>query len=164
VPLRLGSSVVAKTVSALLLGTPREMNHADISTVISQFTYAARMAAATGFQGVQIHAAHGYLLAQFLSDKVNLRADEYGGSSAARAKLVVDIIRAVRAATPSGFCVSVKLNSVDHQSKSALRDCVQQLRLIVDAGIDFVEISGGTWEDPKAGTIALVYWRAYPQI
>ncbi|RAK95597.1 NADH:flavin oxidoreductase/NADH oxidase family protein [Aspergillus ibericus CBS 121593] len=149
IPLDLGSGWMARLTSSVVFGTPREMTQEDINHVIQQFVYTAQLAHQAGFQGIQLHAAHGYLLAQFLSAKTNRRTDRYGNSSAGRVKMIVDIIQAIRAAVPATFCVGIKLNSVDHQSESELKSCIEQLRLIVEAGVDFVEISGGTYEDPK---------------
>ncbi|KAK0636404.1 NADH:flavin oxidoreductase/NADH oxidase [Bombardia bombarda] len=149
VPMDMGSGLIARALNRLIFGTPREITVAEIQGVIDNFVRAARVCAEAGFQGVQIHAAHGYLLAQFLSSKVNQRTDAYGGTPEKGAKIVVDIIKAVRAATPKGFCVGIKLNSVDHQSPSELQDCIKQLRLITDAGVDFLEVSGGSYEDPS---------------
>ncbi|KUI56241.1 NADH oxidase [Cytospora mali] len=148
IPLHLGEGLLAKFASAFMFGTPREMTVAEIEDVVSRFAATARISAEAGFDGVEIHAAHGYLLAQFLSAKSNKRTDAYGGSAAARAKIVVDIIKAVRAATPQGFTVGIKLNSVDHQSEADLKECIEQLQIITDAGVDFLEVSGGTYEDP----------------
>jgi 2,4-dienoyl-CoA reductase-like NADH-dependent reductase (Old Yellow Enzyme family) len=130
------------------------MTVSDIEDVVQRFVYAARLVAEAGFDGIEIHVAHGYLLAQFLSPKSNLRKDAYGGSAAARAKIVIDIIKAVRAAVPATFCVGLKMNSADHQpsgdvDESELRDCIEQAVLIAEAGIDFLEISGGSYEKPE---------------
>ncbi|KAJ4418770.1 hypothetical protein N0V82_005335 [Gnomoniopsis sp. IMI 355080] len=149
VPLLLGSGLLGHVVSRLVFGTPKEMTIADIEDVVRRFAATARVSAEAGFDGVEIHAAHGYLLAQFLSPKVNQRTDAYGGSPAKRAKIIVDILKAMRAVTPKGFTVGIKFNSVDHQSESELKDCIEQLKVIVEAGIDFLEVSGGTYEDPK---------------
>uniref|UniRef100_A0A093VCD1 NADH oxidase n=1 Tax=Talaromyces marneffei PM1 TaxID=1077442 RepID=A0A093VCD1_TALMA len=146
-PLNMGPGLLAKFASAFVFGTPREMNQTDIDLVIHQFVECSQLAAEAGFHGVQVHAAHGYLLTQFLSAETNHRTDEYGCSPEKRAKVVIDIIHAVRAATPEGFCVGVKLNSVDHQSPEALEGCISQLKMIHEAGVDFVEISGGSYED-----------------
>lgn len=97
----------------------------------------------------ELSAAHGYLLAQFSSAKTNLRTDAYGGTAKKRAKIIVDVVKAMREATPKGFTIGIKFNSVDHQSESELKDCIEQLREIVDAGIDFLEVSGGSYEDPQ---------------
>lgn len=148
VPLKLGSGLLARMMSALAFGTPKEMSVAEIEDVVRRFAATARISAEAGFDGVEIHAAHGYLLAQFLSPKTNLRTDAYGGNPVKRAKIVADVIKAVREATPKGFTVGIKLNSVDHQVEAELKDSIEQLRVIVDAGIDFLEISGGSYEDP----------------
>ncbi|KAM3500534.1 hypothetical protein MY10362_006324 [Beauveria mimosiformis] len=148
VPVALGPGYIAKAISALVFGTPREMTTLEINLVIDRFAHAAKLAADAGFDGVQIHGAHGYLLTQFLSEKTNQRSDEYGGSPKKRARIVVEIIKAIRALVPKGFCIGIKINSVDHQSPSELQDCIEQLNEIVPAGIDFLEISGGSYEDP----------------
>jgi 2,4-dienoyl-CoA reductase-like NADH-dependent reductase (Old Yellow Enzyme family) len=124
----------------------------DIEHVVKQFVDCSRLAFKSGFQGVEIHAAHGYLLAQFLSAQSNRRTDRYGSSAEGRARIVVEIINAIRKALPSHFCVGIKLNSTDHQSREALSDFVVQLKMIVEAGVDFVEISGGSYEDPQVRT------------
>jgi 2,4-dienoyl-CoA reductase-like NADH-dependent reductase (Old Yellow Enzyme family) len=149
VPLRLGDGLFQKFASAVVFGTPREMTVAEIREAVAQFAHTARLAAEAGFAGVQVHAAHGYLLAQFLSSESNRRTDDYGGSPAKEARIVVEIIKAIREATPEGFCVGIKLNSVDHQSKEALADCMVQLDEVRKAGVDFLEISGGTYENPS---------------
>ncbi|KAL1958178.1 hypothetical protein VTO42DRAFT_5033 [Malbranchea cinnamomea] len=148
VPLKFGDGYIARFSSALLFGTPAEMTLDDIQKTIKQFAYTASMAAQTGFAGVQLHAAHGYLLAQFLSEDTNKRTDAYGGTPENRVRIILEIIKAVREVVPQTFCISIKFNSVDHQSPSKLRDCIRQLKLIAEAGVDFLEISGGTYEDP----------------
>jgi 2,4-dienoyl-CoA reductase-like NADH-dependent reductase (Old Yellow Enzyme family) len=90
----------------------------------------------------------GYLIAQFLSEKSNKRTDDYGGSTKKRARFAVEVIKAVRAAVSQSFCVGIKLNSADHQHAESLEGTLEQISHIVDAGIDFLEISGGTYEDP----------------
>ena len=91
----------------------------------------------------------GYLIAQFLSEKSNRRVDDYGGSVLKRARFIVEIIDAVRRVVPRSVCVGVKLNSVDHQQSSSLAEAMEQISAIIEAGIDFLEISGGTYEDPQ---------------
>lgn len=152
VPLRLGDGVLPAVTRALVFGTPRAMTAAEIRETVAQFARAARLAADAGFAGVEVHAAHGYLLAQFLSSASNRRTDEYGGSPANEARIVVEVVRAIREATPKGFCVGIKLNSVDHQSPGALADCMVQLEEIRKAGVDFLEISGGSYEDPTVSS------------
>ncbi|KAJ2979781.1 hypothetical protein NQ176_g3042 [Zarea fungicola] len=145
----LGGSPASRVLGSIIFGTPREMTTEDIQHVIERFVSATRSAVEAGFSGVQIHAAHGYLLSQFLSPLSNVRADIYGGSAKNRVRIIVEILQAVRRVVPSGFCVGLKLNSVDHQSTSELSDCLEQLTEIDAAGIDFLEISGGTYEDPS---------------
>ena len=157
VPLRLGDGIMQRVASALVFGTPREMTVPEIRETVAQFAGAARLAAQAGFAGVQVHAAHGYLLAQFLSAESNRRTDEYGGSPVKQARIVVEVIRAIREATPEGFCVGIKLNSVDHQSAQALADCMLQLEEIRRAGVDFLEISGGTYENPSVSCCCSCY-------
>ncbi|KHN97120.1 Aldolase-type TIM barrel [Metarhizium album ARSEF 1941] len=149
VPVRLGDGLVARLLSALVFGSPREMDAHDIRHVVARFVEGARLAHDAGFAGIQIHAAHGYLLAQFLSPRTNRRTDAYGGSPRNRARIVLDILEAVRGAVPRDFCVGIKLNSVDHQSRVELDECVEQLEAIAAAGVDFLEISGGTYENPE---------------
>jgi 2,4-dienoyl-CoA reductase-like NADH-dependent reductase (Old Yellow Enzyme family) len=149
-------------LASLLFGTPREMTQQDIDDVVSRFVYSAKIAVRAGFAGVQIHAAHGYLLTQFLSENTNHRTDKYGGSPANRARIVVDIIRAVRAAVPRTFCVAVKLNSVDHQAgldpatSTELKHVLEQAKIICDEGVDLLEISGGSYENPVVGRAILI--------
>lgn len=152
IPLNLGSGLLARFISSFAFGTPKAMTQEDIDDVVRRFAATAKLSADAGFAGVEIHAAHGYLLAQFLSDKSNKRTDSYGGSPAARAKIVVDIIKAMREATPKGFTVGIKLNSADHQSPAELAACLEQLKVITAAGVDFLEISGGSYENPTMNT------------
>jgi 2,4-dienoyl-CoA reductase-like NADH-dependent reductase (Old Yellow Enzyme family) len=128
------------------------MTVTEILDIQERFVKTAVLASDAGFDGIELHGAHGYLLSQFLNPKTNHRTDEYGGSAAARAKIVVDIIKAIRKAVPRSFTVGIKFNSVDHQSSQALEECIEQLRLITDAGIDFLEISGGSYEDPPVSS------------
>jgi 2,4-dienoyl-CoA reductase-like NADH-dependent reductase (Old Yellow Enzyme family) len=107
------------------------------------------MAEQAGFNGVEIHAAHGYLISQFLSPLSNRRTDEWGGSLANRARLLLEVVKAVRARVSPGFCVGVKLNSADFQKGGfAAEDAVQVVRWLNDLPVDLVELSGGTYESP----------------
>lgn len=149
VPLSLSGGWLERLAGWLFLGTPREMTIKDINRVVEQFTGAAKMAFVAGFKGVEVHAAHGYLLTQFLSPKVNLRTDEYGGTPEKRLQLLLRILQEVRAATSKEFCVGVKLNSADFQLMGLYdEEVLQQVKAISDAGVDFIEISGGTYEKP----------------
>ncbi len=97
------------------LAQPVEMTAEQISTTVARFAETARRAEQAGFDGVEIHAAHGYLLSQFLSPLSNRRTDQWGGTLANRARLLLDTVRAVRSSVSNAFTVAVKLNSADFQ-------------------------------------------------
>lgn len=152
IPMDFGTGLAPRLLNSLVFGTPRAMTIAEIQTVIRNFANAARLMAVAGFAGIELHAAHGYLLAQFLSSRSNVRTDLYGGSARSRARIVVEVIRAVREVVPSGFCVGLKLNSVDVGSADSMEDCIEQIKAFAEARIDFLEISGGSFEDPTFNT------------
>jgi 2,4-dienoyl-CoA reductase-like NADH-dependent reductase (Old Yellow Enzyme family) len=142
------SAVKVKLVPGLF-AAPRVLTHNEILELIQRFARSAELAATAGFSGVQIHAAHGYLVSQFLSPRTNLRTDEWGGSLNNRARLLLEIIRAVRDRTPHEFIVSVKLNSADFQKGGFGEDeSVQVAQMLERDGVDLLEISGGTYEAP----------------
>lgn len=131
-------------------GMPRAMTGAEIEDVIRRFAYVASVARDTGFTGVQIHGAHGYLISEFLSPDVNGRADEWGGSLENRARLLLEIVRAVRKAVGPDFPVSVKLNSADFQRGGfSHEDAIKVATWLNAEGLDLLEISGGTYEQPR---------------
>lgn len=114
---------------------------------VARFAATAALAAEAGFHGVQIHAAHGYLLAQFLSPLTNRRTDRWGGDLDNRARMLLDVVRAVRAAVPEGFAVAVKLNTADFQRGGFDEgEAVQVVEALASAGCDLVELSGGSVE------------------
>ena len=130
---------------------PREATAAELEEVVSQFARAARLAKDAGFSGVEAHAAHGYLLSSALSPRINLRSDEWGGTLEKRARLPLEVVRAVRAETGPDFVVGVKLNASDFQKGGLTREeSVATARMIQGAGADFVEVSGGNFEQPDA--------------
>ncbi|KIQ60783.1 NADH:flavin oxidoreductase/NADH oxidase family protein [Pseudomonas fluorescens] len=142
VPLDLGSM-------SKLFSTPHAMTPAVIEEVIQRFTRSARLGELAGFNGVQIHAAHGYLLSQFLSPLTNQRTDEWGGSLENRARLLLDIVKAVRAVVSAEFAVAVKLNSADFQRGGFTADDARKVvEWLNDLGVDLVELSGGSYEAP----------------
>jgi len=131
-------------------GTPRALTGDEVRDVISRFVHAASVAKQTGFTGVQIHGAHGYLISEFLSPRVNLRDDEWGGSVENRARLLIETVRAVRAKVGPDFAVAVKLNSADFQKGGfSFEDCLAVVKLLNNEGLDLLEISGGTYEQPR---------------
>jgi 2,4-dienoyl-CoA reductase-like NADH-dependent reductase (Old Yellow Enzyme family) len=151
VALNLGSGYIARIATWVMFGTPREMTCTEITEAIQQFINGAKQAHLAGFKGVELHGAHRYLIAQFLSPKTNLRTDEFGGTPAKRAEIVLRIIKGIRAVTDRQFCVGIKMNSVDvsDHGNGGLEACLEQMGLIIDAGVDFIEISGGSYEKPS---------------
>ena len=132
-----------------MFGSPREMTADDIAMAIEKFAEAARVCKETGFTGVQIHAAHGYLISSFLSPIANKRTDEWGGSLENRARLLLAIVRAVRDVVGKAFPISVKLNSADFQKGGFAPDESEEVALKLEAaGVDLLEISGGSYESP----------------
>ena len=132
-----------------LFGKPREMLPIEIEMLPAQFAAAARVCQAAGFTGVQIHAAHGYLLSSFLSPKANHRTDQWGGSLENRARLLLDVVRAIRGAVGPAFPISVKLNSADFQRGGfAASESEAVADMLEAAGIDLLEVSGGSYETP----------------
>ena len=128
-------------------GEAQAMTREQIQDVTRRFVHVATVARETGFTGVQIHAAHGYLLSNFLSPLANTRDDEYGGSLENRARLLMEILAATRKALGADFPISVKLNSADFQRGGFGEDeSMQVVRWLGDAGLDLLEISGGNYE------------------
>ncbi|MDG2271394.1 MAG: NADH:flavin oxidoreductase/NADH oxidase family protein [Halioglobus sp.] len=131
-------------------GEPVALTVAEIEEIVRRFGVCAAAVKAAGFTGVQIHAAHGYLLSQFLSPRTNLRNDQYGGALANRARVLLECVDAVRNSVGQSFPVAVKLNSADFQKGGfAFEDSLQVAQWLELAGIDVLEISGGTYEQPK---------------
>ncbi len=108
-------SAVPLNIPGVEFGTPVAMSDAEIRELITRFAQAAVVARETGFDGVQLHAAHGYLISQFLSPRANLRDDEWGGNLSQRSRFLLETVRAVRSAVGTDFPVAVKLNSADFQ-------------------------------------------------
>lgn len=130
-------------------GKPRALSHEEILDIIHKFSHCANIAQDTGFTGVQIHGAHGYLISEFLSPDINLREDEWGGTLEKRAKFLLEIVRAVREAVGVNFPISLKLNSADFQKGGfSHEDAIQVATWLNEEGLDLLEISGGTYEQP----------------
>ncbi|QXI25942.1 NADH:flavin oxidoreductase/NADH oxidase family protein [Pseudomonas vanderleydeniana] len=152
----LGQASLAPSAVSLEMGEfskmfakPQPMSEADIAEVITRFARSAQLAEQAGFTGVQVHAAHGYLLSQFLSPLSNRRNDRWGGSLENRARLLLEVVKAIRAVVSPGFCVAVKLNSADFQRGGFDADDARQVIEWLNAlPVDLVELSGGSYEAP----------------
>jgi 2,4-dienoyl-CoA reductase-like NADH-dependent reductase (Old Yellow Enzyme family) len=128
----------------------REMTREEIRQVAEAFGQAAARAQEAGFDGVQIHAAHGYLLSQFLSPFYNKRRDEYGGSIENRARIVLEVLQNIRAKVGNKFSVLIKMNSEDFLEGGFSREeMVQVAAMLEKSGINAIELSGGTASSEK---------------
>jgi 2,4-dienoyl-CoA reductase-like NADH-dependent reductase (Old Yellow Enzyme family) len=131
-------------------GPRQEMTADDIQGVVKAYGAAAKRAQTAGFDGVQIHSAHGYLLSQFLSPAFNQRRDEYGGGIENRARALVEVLRQIRQTVGSDFPVLVKMNCQDFiENGLSLEDSLQAAKRLVENGIDAIELSGGVLISPK---------------
>ena len=149
-PTPVAPSAVALQGMDGFINPPRALTEAEIDTLIEQFATTAKIAEKAGFSGVQIHAAHGYLISQFLSPHHNRREDKWGGNLENRMRFLVEIYRAIRAAVQPEFLVGLKLNSADFQKGGFDEaDSIQVVQKMAELGIDFIEISGGNYENPE---------------
>ncbi|HEV3283261.1 MAG TPA: NADH:flavin oxidoreductase/NADH oxidase family protein [Solirubrobacteraceae bacterium] len=130
-------------------GRPAAMTEEQIIATVERFATAAKLAEQAGFDGVEVHAAHGYLISQFLSPLVNRRDDQWGGPLENRARLLLDVIRAIRMVVSPSFAVAVKLNSADFQRGGFDADDARRvIAMLEPLGVDLVELSGGSYESP----------------
>lgn len=132
---------------------PRPLTPPEMATIVRQFAAAAERVRKAGFDGVEIHAAHGYLLNQFYSPLTNRRTDDYGSASIEhRLRLLLETLTAVRAAVGTDFPVAVRLGGADYvEGGSTLADSVQAARLLQQAGVDLLDISGGMCRYTRPG-------------
>jgi 2,4-dienoyl-CoA reductase-like NADH-dependent reductase (Old Yellow Enzyme family) len=133
--------------------SPRhELTKEDIKKVVKAFGDAAGRAKEAGFDGVEFHSAHGYLLNQFLSPVYNLREDEYGGSIENRGRIHLEVYNAIREAVGKEYPVLVKINNEDYvENGLSLEDSVMVSKMLAGAGLDAIELSGGTSDSGKLG-------------
>ncbi|MBX9713893.1 MAG: NADH:flavin oxidoreductase/NADH oxidase family protein [Pseudomonadaceae bacterium] len=128
---------------------PRALTEDEIVALIQRFARSAGIVKRSGFSGVQIHAAHGYLISQFLSPLTNQRSGQWGGSAENRRRFVLEVYRAMRAEVGATFPIGIKLNSADFQHGGFSEDeSLAVIQALHDEGIDLVELSGGTYEAP----------------
>jgi 2,4-dienoyl-CoA reductase-like NADH-dependent reductase (Old Yellow Enzyme family) len=130
--------------------TPREMTGPEIAKTVAQFAAAAGRAKRAGFSGVQFHAAHGYLISQFLSPLSNTRADHWGGSLENRSRFLLAVLAAGREAVGAAFPIGIKLNASDFQKGGfSSAECIQLVSELNATSLDLIELSGGSLEQPK---------------
>jgi 2,4-dienoyl-CoA reductase-like NADH-dependent reductase (Old Yellow Enzyme family) len=130
-----------------MFARPRALEEREVVELVDAFATAAATLQGAGFTGVQVHGAHGYLVSQFLSPRTNLRQDGWGGPLERRARFLLEVVRAVRAAVGPAFPVAVKLNSSDFQRGGFDHvEAVEVARLLSTERVDLIELSGGTYE------------------
>lgn len=132
-----------------LFSTPRALATNEVEELIQKFVTSAKVAKEAGFSGVQIHAAHGYLISQFLSPYDNRRTDKYGGSLENRMRFLKEIYLGMREELGKDFNIGIKINSTDFKEDGLTEeDSLKTIIELANLGLDFVEISGGTYERP----------------
>ena len=137
-------------IDAIMFGTPHALTFDEVQDVIQRFIRAAVFMEKAGFDGIELHAAHGYLLSSFLSPKTNLRDDEYGGDAERRFRIIREIIEGIREKVSPKFVVGIKLNSSDYiHGGQTEDDALQNVKWLAETNmVDFVEVSGGSYESP----------------
>lgn len=130
---------------------PAELSVKDIERIVSDFVEAAKRSVNAGMDVIELHFAHGYLASSFLSPKSNHRTDQYGGSFENRSRLLLDIVRAVRAVIPETMPLFARLSAVEHvEGGWDLDDTVNLSKLLKENGVDLVDCSsGGNSSDQK---------------
>ena len=151
-PKLIGQTPLTPSAVEGIAKSPRqEMTVAEIKEIVAAFARGAERAKEAGFDGVQIHSAHGYLLSQFLSPAFNKRTDEYGGDIHNRAKIHTEVLQAIRDAIGTDYPVLIKMNSQDFiDGGLSLEDSVQVGKMMAEGGINAIEISGGMLHNPKS--------------
>lgn len=130
--------------------TPKSLSHEEIAVIVRRFGETAAIMKEAGFDGVQIHGAHGYLVSQFLSPRHNRRADDYGGSAENRMRFVLEVYDEIRARVGDRYPISIKLNSADFQQGGfSEEESLAVVETLATRGMDLIEISGGTYEAPR---------------
>lgn len=143
-----------KAPSAVQLGLPGgkfnmpvALTVEEIHELVESFGTAAKTCQGAGFTGVEIHAAHGYLLSSFLNPRANQRTDDYGGSLENRARMLLEVVRKMRQLVGPKFPIAVKLNSADFQKGGCkFEDSLQVVQWLEKETVDLIEISGGNYE------------------
>lgn len=142
------SAVPLQGANAYGFNHPRALSNLEIKVIIQKFINAAVIVKKAGFSGVEIHAAHGYLIDQFLSPLANQRTDEYGGSLENRMRFLVEIYQGMRQAVGPDFPIAVKINASDYVDGGfSEEDSLQVIEKLDQLGVDLIEISGGGYEN-----------------
>ena len=137
-----GPSAVKNRVTKI---TPKEMTKDDIKHVVKMFTNAAVRAHKAGYDAIELHGAHGYLLSQFLTPFCNRRSDEYGGSIENRSRIYVEAIESIRKAVEDDLAIMVKMNHDDYMDEGeglTVSEAIEVAKILEQAGVDMLEISG----------------------
>jgi 2,4-dienoyl-CoA reductase-like NADH-dependent reductase (Old Yellow Enzyme family) len=144
------SAIKLKAPLDKIFNPPSALTEIEILDIIERFVYVATVAKDSGFTGVQIHGAHGYLVSQFLSPLHNQRFDQWGGSLENRMRFVIAIYQGMRKELGNDFPISIKLNSADFQKGGFTEEeSMKVVQTLAEQGIDLIEISGGTYESPE---------------
>ena len=134
-------------VMGMTFAKPHPASSEEIEHIIEGFAHAAEYLYAAGFDGIELHGAHGYLLAQFLASSTNKRTDQYGGSLANRSRIILEIAQRIHKRVPESFILGIKINSVEFQQGGFDTNECKELCAALEANrFDFVELSGGTYE------------------
>ncbi len=145
-PRPVAPSAVALPGSGGMFAEPRALTHEEILDIVRRFATTAGLLVQAGFDGVQIHGAHGYLVSQFLSPLANQRDDAWGGTPEKRRRFVLEIARAIRAEIGPDKTMAIKLNSADFQRGGFSEDeSIEVVHALAAEGIDLLEVSGGTY-------------------
>ena len=156
---QVSSSIQAKPVSAsdvqlegnvmgMTFAKPHPASTTEIEEIVEGFAHAAEYLHKAGYDGIQLHGAHGYLLAQFLASSTNHRTDSYGGDLPNRARLILRIAHAIKQRVPKSFILGIKINSVEFQNGGfSTEDAATLAHTLEENAFDFVELSGGTYEN-----------------
>ena len=136
------------TVMGMSFAKPHSASKQEIEDIIEGFAHAAEYLYKAGYDGIELHGAHGYLLAQFLSTSTNQRTDEYGGSLTNRSRIIMEIAQRIQTRVPKDFILGIKINSVEFQKGGFDTEECKRLCADLEANkFDFVELSGGTYEE-----------------
>lgn len=142
------SDVQCPPAMGMTFGKPRPLTVDEIHDIARRFGFAAKVLYEAQANGIQLHSAHGYLLSQFLSPRVNKRTDQYGGDLEGRSRIVFEIIESIRKAVPDPkFIISIKINSADFADGGFdAEESYTMSKKLEAAGVDLIELSGGTYE------------------